>query len=344
MRALLLLLCLSPCSCITQTLWQAELAGDVHVQVDTAQFAVETMAVGERDDPAVWSGLAPAHELVLQAELRSSAIDAGQRAQVPQRPWFVLRPFAAAGAEVVAGLLDGDLIGEVDRCDLVIDWYGGHETDPHWEATLVLEGWLAPWLVDAEIDAEAAAALLASPAAVPVAALPAELAARLEAVDAIDWRVLCPQRHDGRGTALACCYDRAAGVAADAAAGIDVLLRLDRGDRPQFLLVPLAALPLLAAIHRRTDTLLPRFLCEQHFLPLLFAQAPAQAAPLRLPAMTMLRLTTHLRQPRRRGSSIVLKVLLTPFALAADAALNVLAQWIAPDDCEDDTVRFGGRR
>lgn len=326
MRSLAVLLCLSLPGCLTGALWEIESDGEVPLRVVSAGYAIESLALVARDDPATASGVAPDSELVLQAE----RLGGGGDAALPRRPCFVLRPQQAAAAEQVALLLDG-AVGEVDRCALEIDCIGDPGCEVVWQAMLHLQGWLSPRLERACVPAGEAAALLQSAAAVAAAKVEPQLAARLLAVADVDWRLLCVDAKDGHGTALACFYDpsqRIDGVDCDPQQGIDVLVQVGPADDARFALVPVVALPALAAVHRAPHTLLPRFECRRRFLPLPWPSAPPQGAPLPLPAATAMRLSSHVRGLRPHHDYVALKVLLTPLTMVADAALFVVANWI----------------
>lgn len=307
-RSGLLALWLLP-GCLTERLWQADLRGDVAVEVETARFRVTALAVDERTDTV--------HELRLQAVQEGGRRGAETAWMVPAQPTLALQPLDASGADVVAGILQGG-IGTVDRCDLAIDWYSGIDTDRHFTATLRIEGWLSPRLEHARIDAATAQAMLRSPSAQPAAAADAQLQQQLAVVERVDWRVLCPTSPTGTARALACL------PATDGTADRDLLLQAGTRAQPCFLRVPLASLPLLAGVHRSRDTLLPRFRCEQRFVPEPCAGVQG-CRPLPLPVPVDLVLRSHLRR-QVDWEQLGLKELLTPFAALGDAAIWVAKQ------------------
>lgn len=325
MRLCPLLLCALLPGCLTQELWQADLRSDVGVEVTTARFEVTEMHLAELRSVDAQRGAVPARELVIEAVMRSGRRGDETSWMVPSQPTFVLRPFDESGPDAIAGLLQGSDVGLVDRCDLSIDWNSGVDAAQCFIATVELEGWLSPRLLHARIDAATAASLLASPRTVPVDDDDPVMQRRLADIDRVDWRVLCPDQFEGSAKVLACCFDPDTGsdTAADRMTGAEVLVQVGAAEHRCYLRVPVAALPLLAHVHRRDDTLLPRFRCEQHFLAVLRPGGEPRSGPLPLPAGTMLVLNSR-RHSQVDWQQLHLKEILTPLAAIGDAALWVL--------------------
>lgn len=307
--------------CVTSAWWAVELPQETHLDVQAADYQVQSLAVTERVDADARAGLVPSRELVVHAERRAGKLGAEASWMVAPDEQVRLRPFDDGAPDLVAGLLAGSPVGVVDRCELQLDWTSGADTEPHWTARLWLEGWLSPRLLRARVDAAAAGQLLQSPSLRAVADADAETAGLLACAVDVDWSLLCPGRKDCTAEVLGWFGGEAKAASGGPATGVVALLRVGEGRSASYLQVPAAALPMLAGV-QRADTLLPRFCCERRFLPMFGGPTVPTADPLPLPVATGLRIASHQRYQFDDSWFAAVKVLLTPVALVADAAVE----------------------
>lgn len=222
--------------CLSRMLWPGN--GDLTEvsQRREATFAVVAVAVADSERAPAGTEAPPRLLLQLQRVRGSWTEVVDDRiAQDTTLAWTFDDP---ALAPAIADLLAAEPLGPIDRCDLHVVWTRSAEGYEFWEGRIALHGDLAAF---------AEGSIVPQPVPTTAAALP-----KLAAATALDWRVLVPWQGDGSGTVIAC-LPRGLDPAAD------LLVRVD-ATPPRTVCVPANIVPVLAAVRRDPDTLLPRFL------------------------------------------------------------------------------------
>ncbi len=306
LRRLPVLACLLLPCCLARVLWPHR-EPDRGLQLrSTAEFVVDAAATAPVDASTAPADAAPllllrtrharGNWLYLIAESLAHATA------------FTFQFEDPATAPAVAMLLTAEPLGPIDHCALAVAWTRSPLGYEFWEGSIDLGGELANDAQDWAVHADAAPGLLALAVPPTDAVLPA-----IDTVPRVDWRVLVPAIDDGRGRVVAC-------VPAEVAGELDLLVQIGTGPLCQFARVPASLLPVLAAVHRDSRTLLPRYVLTAHGRAL-----PNHDDPCWLPLVhdRTLQLVSRMETDLESYSALE-RYVLRPLIRAVDA----VAQWV----------------
>jgi len=245
--------------CMAPTLWPVR--GEVLDLSERHEQRFTVTAAGVQvDDLHDYDG-PPTSSLLVEAKRLAGSCVYLLDTVVRDTSWFRLEFPNPHSATAATELLTAQPLGRVDRSAIHLEWARDDRGYEFWQGRIEIRGELARSWRNARIGAAAAARLETAAASVrPADVADPELRECVATAESIDWRLLLPDAADGRGIVTACVpHDGVDGCRALVTTDVDLLVRVGLHPPHDHLRVAAAAVPMLAAVRRDSDTLLDRF-------------------------------------------------------------------------------------